>query len=341
MIPEKINSKILKRDTLIVAFLVLVVFIFLCFEIYVPANPFSNTTVAYVVEKGSDDVKIAKDLQQLKIIRSPAFFQFYVVASFQHSSLQAGKYNFSARMSVYDIVKKMSRGDVIKNEITLLAGWDSKDISQYLEEKDICKKGEFLDLIKNDYSLEFDFLKDKPKTLSIEGYIFPDTYQIAEGDTCQDVIGITLANFGKKLDAELRAEITKQKKSIFDIVVMASMLEKEMRTLADKKMVSGILWKRLEIGMPLQLDATVNYITNKNDPGVSIKDTKIDSPYNTYKYKGLPKGPISSPGMDSIRAAIYPKANSYLFYQTGKDGKTIFSRTLQEHILSKPYKPAS
>jgi UPF0755 protein len=142
-----------------------------------------------------------------------------------------------------------------------------------------------------------------------------------------------LANFGKKLNPELREKIAVQKKTIFDIVTMASLLEKEVITLDDKKIVAGILWKRLEIGMPLQLDATVNYVTGKNDPSVTIKDTTIDSPYNTYKYKGLPKGPISNPGIDSIIATIYPKKTNYWYYLT--DGKTIFSETLQQHNTAK------
>jgi len=142
-----------------------------------------------------------------------------------------------------------------------------------------------------------------------------------------------LSNFEKKLTQELKDEIQKQKKSVFDIITMAAMLEKEVRTLSDKKIVSGILWKRLEAGMPLQIDATINYITGKSDPGATIKDTKIDSPYNTYKYKGLPKGPISNPGMSSITAAIEPTDSPYWFYLS--DGATYFSKTLEEHNVNK------
>ena len=101
-------------------------------------------------------------------------------------------------------------------------------------------------------------------------------------------------------------------------------------------MVSGILWKRLAVGMPLQVDATINYITNKNDAGVAIKDTKINSPYNTYKYAGLPAGPISSPGMDSILAAIYPTKNDYWYWLSANGtGKTIFSKTLDQHNIAR------
>ena len=129
----------------------------------------------------------------------------------------------------------------------------------------------------------------------------------------------------------MRTEIANQKKSIFDIVTMASLLEKEVSTLSDKKIVSGILWKRLSISMPLQLDSTIIYITG--NPNISAKDKLVNSPYNTYKYYGLPKGPISNPGIDSITAAIYPTQTNYLYYLT--DGKTIFSETLEEHNAAK------
>jgi UPF0755 protein len=184
-------------------------------------------------------------------------------------------------------------------------------------------------LTQKDYSSEFDFLQDKPENESIEGYLFPDTYQIAKGESCEEMLNTMLSNFDKKLTLNLRTEIKNQRKSIFDVVIMASLIEKEVRTFDDKKIVSGILWKRMAVGMPLQLDATINYITGKSDPSATIKDTKIDSPYNTYKYKGLPKGPISNPGINSIIAAIYPSQTDYWYYLA--DGRTIFSKTLEEH----------
>ena len=311
----------------------LAVFFFLCFEIYIPANPFSHETAKYEVKKGLGDEEIARELKKSGIIKSEFFFRLYVVASLRHSSLQAGKYNLSPRMSTHTIARKMSNGDVIRNKITIFEGWDKNDVAVYFEEKGLCKKDEFLALVKKDYSPSFDFLADKPKNLDLEGYLFPDTYEIAEGDTCQDVLGVILANFNKKLAPELRTEIAKQKKSIFDIITMASMIEKEVRNINDKKIVSGILWKRIVIGMPLQVDATVNYITGKSDPAARIKDTQIDSPYNTYKYYGLPLGSISNPGINSILAAIYPTKTDYLYYLS--DGKTYYSKTFEEHQAAK------
>jgi UPF0755 protein len=140
-----------------------------------------------------------------------------------------------------------------------------------------------------------------------------------------------LSNFSKKLNTGLREQIISQKKTVFEIITMASVIEKEVRTMDDKKIVSGIFWKRLETDMALQSCATVNYITGKNDPGVSLKDLEIDSPYNTYKYRGLPKGPISNPGLDSILSAIYPDQSKYWYYLSTSTGKIIFSKTFAEH----------
>ena len=133
----------------------------------------------------------------------------------------------------------------------------------------------------------------------------------------------------------MRTEILGQEKTIFEIITMASLLEKEVKAFEDKKLVSGILWKRLENKMPLQVDATITYITGKKSSKVSLDETKIDSPYNTYKYKGLPPGPISNPGLESIVAAIYPKKLDYLYYLSTPEGETIFSKTFEEHKRAK------
>ena len=332
-IPSKISSADLKKITKWAGISLLVLFLLFFLEVYIPINPGSHETIAYTVEKGIGDEEIAQDLEKLGLIRSSAFFRIYTVLSLKHSLLQAGKYNFSPKMSTYQIAKKMANGDIIKNKLVILEGWDIEDVSGYLEVKGICSEGQFIGLAARDYSADFSFLKGKPRDVSLEGYIFPDTYEVSENETCENVLSLMLSNFDKKFTQDMRNEIASQNKSIFEIITMAAMLEKEVRTLEDKKIVSGILWKRLSVGMPLQIDATVNYVTGKSDPAVKIKDTKIDSLYNTYKYNGLPRGPISNPGIESILAAIYPTESKYWFYLS--DGKTIFSETLDQHNAAK------
>jgi len=330
---SKVDIKTLIKGSKIFLILILLFLIYFTIEIYVPLDMTSNKSGIYLVRKGSGNSEIAKDLKELGIIRSSYFFKIYVIASFNHTELKAGKYDISPNMSIYQIAKKMAKGDVLKDRFVIYEGWASDDIGKYLESRSVCSKEEFLEEIAKDFSKEYSFLSDKPNDLNLEGYLFPDTYEISQQQMCRDIIEAMLKNFGKKLTIEMQEEIASQGKTVFDVITMASLLEKEVKTLEDKKIVSGILWKRLEAGMPLQLDSTVNYITGKNDPGVSIKDTKIDSPYNTYKYQGLPKGPISNPGLDSITAALYPTKNSYWYYLS--DGKTIFSKTLEEHNIAK------
>jgi UPF0755 protein len=184
------------------------------------------------------------------------------------------------------------------------------------------------------FSEEFDFIKEKPSSY-LEGYLFPDTYEIDKNLNLEDIIFRMLYNFEDKVDFSLREEIKAQDKNLFEIMIMASLLEKEVSDSEDKKIVSGILWKRLEEGMALQVDATIIYLTGKKTTRVSLSDTKIDSPYNTYKYRGLPPAPITNPGLDSILAAIYPEDSSFWFYLSTPQGETIFSETLEEHNIAK------
>src|SRR3989344_7772568 len=298
-----------KKSIKLIAMILVLFCLFSFFEIYIPKSKDISPVIVYTAKKGMGDEDIARDLEQQGIIKNNWFFRLYVVILGNHSKLQAGSYNLSSSMSIADIVKKFILGDVIKENIIIIEGWDIQDIGKYLESKSFCSQEYFLSLTKNDWSQNFDILKDKPKNLNLEGYIFPDTYQVYLGQTPEELLKNILNNLSKKLTPELRNEIVSQKKSVF-----------------------GILWKRLVNDMSLQIDSTINYITNKSEARVAIKDTKIDSPYNTYKYQGLPLGPISNPGIDSILAAIYPIESPYWYYLSASTtGKTIFSKTLLEH----------
>ncbi len=302
------------------------------FGVYVPGSFGDTPLVDYTVERGVGYKSISWDLQQNGVIKNDIFFKAYVLASGNYGKLQAGDYRLSSSMSVADMVKKLATGDVIKNNLTVIEGWDLQDIADYLDSKKTMSGASFFGAAKKDDAQTVPFLVDKPQKANLEGYIFPDTYELSMHDTPDTLITKTLVNFDKKLTPDLRAEISKQKKTIFQVITMASILEKEVQTPEDKKIVAGILWKRIKGGIPLQVDATINYITGKNHAGARITDTQIDSPYNTYKYYGLPKGPICNPGLDSIKAAIYPTKTDYWYYLSAtKTGHTIFSKTLEEH----------
>jgi len=290
--------------TLIVAVILLSAF-FVYQGIYYPIEPDSDETVMFLVKKGEGAKDISINLKEQGLIRYSSLFRAYALIYDKADKLKAGEYELSSSMNVPEIVNKLASGDRIKKIITIIEGWTVKDIANYLEVEEL--------------------------NSDLEGYLFPDTYEVSPEDGIEEIIGKMLDNFNKKISLELVEEIASQGKTIHEIVIMASLIEKEVRTFEDKKIVSGILWKRIESNMPLQVDATITYITGRKSTEILQEEVEIDSPYNTYRYKGLPFGPICNPGMESILAAIYPESSEYWFYLSTPEGETIFSKTLKEH----------
>jgi UPF0755 protein len=314
----------MKKIVIIILCLIVLAGIILVF----PQKPSIYQEKTILIEKGTSTKEIAFQLKNQGIINNPYSFLLTVLLS--ESTIQAGEYLLNSNMTQDEILIILVNGKTIKNTITIIEGWDNKEIGEYLEEKQLFKKEDIINYNTSD----FDFLKDKPTNLSLEGYLFPDTYLIEKNESLEDVIKMILENFDKKLTPELKEEIIKQNKTIFEIITMASLIEKEVITYNDKQIVSGILWKRIDVKMPLQVDATVLYALEQTKE-VSIDDTKIDSPYNTYKYRGLPLGPICNPGIESIKAAIYPTKTNYWYYLSKPNKETVFSKTLEEHNIAK------
>lgn len=236
--------------------------------------------------------------------------------------------------------------------VTLIEGWNSQQIADKLATSQLgFSADDFLQLAgypkKNyqsltinkwpqDFSDNYDFLRDKPKYVGLEGYLFADTYRFRPSSSPEEVVIKLLDNFGRQLNTKMRQDIENQGKTIYQIVTMASLLEKEVRSEKDMKIVSDIFWRRIKNGQRLESCATLAYILGKNKPQYSYEETRIDSPYNTYVNDGLPPGPIGSPSLKAIRAAIYPTSNNYNFFLTRPDnGETIFSRNFEEHKVNK------
>ncbi len=315
-----------------------------------PVNPSSQEQIRFVIQKGETPFEISRNLKSQGLIRSSFLFRAHAALFQKARNLKAGWYALSPSIGMNEVVAKFVAGDIIKEELVVPEGWTLRDIAKALETKGLFTQEEFfsvaglpaLDYRENpellqpfDFSPEFGFLQEKPSFISLEGFLFPDTYQVTLGEKPHDIIRRMLANFQKRLEQELVEKIKAQDKSLFEIVTMASLLEKEVRTLEDKKLVAGILFKRLRHGMPLQVDATGVYAKGEHAGKVSIVDTQFESIYNTYTNKGLPLGPISNPGLESIIAALEPQESPYWFYLSASDGTTIFSRTFQEHKAAK------
>lgn len=323
---------------------------FLWVVVFFPPQESQKEEKLIRIEKGENVFSIGRHLEEEGIIDRGWFFVAYAFVQGRHDDLKAGTYRLNPTMSIKEILQKIISGEVEVRRITIREGWNVRDIGRYLEAEGLFGEAEFSEFVgipatdygnrndniqPKDFSSQFPFLRDKSTRVGLEGYLFPDSYELPYDVALEELIEQMLHNFDKKITENLREEIKRQGKSLFEIVTMASLIEKEVRTPEDRRIVSGILWKRRNAGIPLQVDATINYITGKQTTKISNEETKIDSPYNTYRYRGLPLGPIANPGLDSIFAAIFPQESSYWFYLSTPEGKTIFSRTLEEHNIAK------
>lgn len=297
----------------------------------------SHKSGFFEVGEGESLIQVSNHLKKEGFLKVKFPFSFYVYLFGHAKDLKSGVYLFHLNDSVFKIANKITEGDSYKIKSVIPEGFNLQQIQERLSgsEPAVLGNNDLKSLKIKDFQDEFSFLKDAPEEASLEGFLFPDTYDFYPQRETKTVAAIFLSNFDKKLTPDLREKIKSQGKKIFEVIIMASLIEKEVKTLEDKKIVSGILWKRLNSRFPLQVDATVAYALGEKTSRISINDTKIDSPYNTYKYKGLPIGPISNPGLESIVAAIEPQASEFWYYLSGSDGKTYFSKTLSEHNLKK------
>lgn len=295
-----------------------------------------------MINKGETISQIADNLRKENLIKSPFYFKYVIWRD--QLNIKAGEYLISSRLSAREIIRLLTVGEAISQEksIRIIEGWNLKDIGVYLEKNKVMTAKSFTVLAGAplvDWKFYFakpDFLNDAPQPADLEGYLFPDTYRIFKDTAAEVIIGKMLDNFDKKITPEMIEEIKRQKKTIYEIITMASIIEKEVRSQEDMKIVSGIFWDRLKYGTPLQSDATLSYILGDKIGGHTIEQTKIDSPYNTYKYRGLPSGPIANPSLNAITAVIYPAKTDYVYFLSDPEtGKTVFSRTLNEHNLNK------
>lgn len=333
--------KTLKKISLFFIALIFLFGIFILFlnRVHYSHGSFSGTK-NFRIEKGEKVIGIGERLEKEKIIANDAYFLYYVWAKKLRGKIIAGEYQINSRLTIPEIVKIITQGEEISSQvkITFPEGWESAKMADRLEANGFSKE-EFLRLVNNppdDLTADLGFLSDKPEGKSLEGYLFPDTYFFFKDSSEEDIIRKMLANFGEKLVPRLEEKIKSGDKTIFEIITMASLIENEIKTESDRKIVSGIFWQRIENGQPLESCATLAYVLGIRKEQYSYNDTRIDSPYNTYIAKGLPSGPISNPGIVSIEAAVYPQESDYNYFLNNPEtGEIFFARTLDEHNANK------
>jgi len=296
--------------------------------------------INFEIVSGENIWNTASKLKKSEIIGSKIRFVWYVYRNDYRGKIKAGEYVLNSNLSIPELLlifteeKEPERESV---KITFPEGFSLNQMSERLTENGFDGK-EFLSLTDKpeNFESDFEFLSEIPKGKNLEGYLFPDTYFFFVDATPEDIIQKMLKNFDGKITNDLRHEIKNQNKTIYEILTMASIIEKEVRSSEDKKTVGGIFYNRINNGQALQSCATLAFILGENKKQYTYEDTQIVSPYNTYLNVGLPPGPIANPGLDSIMAAIYPEETDYNYFLSNPEtGETVFSVTLDEHNLNK------
>lgn len=272
------------------------------------------------IQKGTSVTAVARMLKENNTIRFEAVFTVLVRIIGSNNGVIAGMYAVSHNENVISLAYRFSRGDsgLTSVKITIPEGSTNAQIA---------------DILSRELPL-FDAGLFKANARPFEGFLFPDTYFFLPGITPDEVIEIMRETFNKKT-APLQSKIDAFGVSLKDAVSMASILEKEARLSETRRVVAGILWKRISINMPLQVDAVFGYILEKNGYAPTLDDLKIKSPYNTYLNRGLPPTPIGNPGLGAIEDAVTPTKTPYLYYLTAKDGVNYYGKTFAEHVANR------
>ena len=280
------------------------------------SEPDYSTLTTVVVEEGSSTSKIASTLKDAGLIDSELMFRVNSRLGGYDGTFRFGTYEIPAGLSDEDIMLLLQKG-VLKEQIliTIPEGYTVKQIASYLEEKGICTSDEFINQVQNG-TFEYDFIKDIPSgsKYRLEGFLYPDTYYIAEDADANYVINKLLGKFSDIYESEIKEKLSNTDLSLYEIMTIASIVEKEIVADEERPLAASVIYNRLKDGMPLQIDATVLYAIDSHTTALTLEDLNYDSPYNTYVYPGLPLGPISNPGLSSILGALDPAETNYLYY---------------------------
>lgn len=303
-------------------------------KIYQPLND-DETLRYFTIEEGNGVKEIGNALEEEKFIHNSWYFEVYVWLKGIESKFKAGHFQIASAMNIPKIAEVLIGEPISREmEITIIEGWDRRDIDLYLtrkEELETMQEGAFIEATRD---LQTNVIGGKyglPQEISWEGFLFPDTYRIYKDASVEDILSKMIINFQKKVDP-LLAQIESQGKTLFEILIMASIVEKESANREEMPMVASVFYNRLNNDLLLESDATVNFVTGKKLRQPTLEDTEVDSPYNTYINKGLPPGPICNPGLAAIKAALEPAESDYFFFIHPEGQKAIFSETLDEHI---------
>jgi UPF0755 protein len=295
-------------------------------------RPFKHSPerIIFEVEKGQTAKEIAQNLKKKGIIKKtwPTLLGYRLF--FSSRSLKAGEYSIPLRLSPKDILHILTEGNVILHSVTVPEGLIIQETAELMDSQGFAQKDDFIES-SSDASLISSL--DKEAT-TLEGYLFPETYSFPKKTSADEIVATMVSQFMRVFNHRWRRRADEIGMSIRDIVILASLIEKETSLSEEKRLVAAVFHNRLKKGMKLDCDPTIIYVLKREKKfkdRLRTKDLRLDSPYNTYLYPGLPPGPIASPGRDSLKAALYPADEKYLYFVSKNDGSHHFSLTFREH----------
>ncbi len=317
-------------------FLVIVVGGYWVFN-YTGSNKDKATGSLYLitVEPGMTTTDIANLLHKQKLIKTPEAFRLEAKFRGLDHKLQAGRYQITDGMSNREIVEVLSKGQVQRTKFTVPEGYTVVKVAKKIEIEGLGSAEKFIEAARN-YTPYTYMETDEPNVIyKAEGFIFPSTYMFDVGMNEKEMLTMMVKEFNTQMNKEnIPAEAKQQKISMRDLVNIASLVEMEAVFKEEQSLIAGVFLRRLEIYMPIQSDTTIQYILGTQKEEISIADTKIQNPYNTYQNSGLPPGPIASPGVSAIKAVLHPEKTEYLYFVAEKDGHHRFTRNYTEHLAA-------
>ena len=286
--------------------------------------------VYFTVRPGMSVSEIGKELYERGIIDSEMKFWWTAKLNGFENKVKSGTFAMQTGMTPRDALEILVYGNTVTIRFTIPEGFSVRDIAQRLDDEGLVKADAFISLAKT--YRPYPYVEEHENVrYAVEGFLFPDTYEINGEFDAARIMEMMAENFDRRLTKDMRDRAKEMNLSIYELVTLASLVEKEAYHEEDRPIIAQIFLKRLRIGMPLQADPTVQYLLNEPKEDLLYKDTEIESPYNTYQHRGLPPGPVANPGTASIEAVLWPAKTDYLYFVADREGHNYYSHTYEEH----------
>jgi len=299
-------------------------------KIHQPYRGFAEDEVTVVIEPGLGASAILAKLEDAGVIFDRRLARLYLQLYLDSPALQAGEYTFDEALTVPQVLDKLIEGEVVTYPLTVIEGLTLEETATALAQQGFGNRERFVELMRSPALIA----SLDPEATDLEGYLFPDTYHFARGATEEEIVEAMVRTFLRRWQEDVEPLVAETTNTARDLVTLASVVEKEARLDDERPLIAGVYQNRLDRGIALYADPTVIYALKRQgtwDGNIRKPDLQIDSPYNTYRYPGLPPGPIASPGLASLQAAAAPADVPYLYFVSRNDGSHVFSTTLAEH----------